>query len=70
MLEQNGLWFIKVEMINVANGSEMWRKQYSWDGHFTGAFLTMQDEIAKGVAGQLPLSLSDAERQRLTRRYT
>jgi eukaryotic-like serine/threonine-protein kinase len=70
MLEQNGLWIIKVEMINVANGSEMWRKQYSWDGHFTDAFLTMQDEIAKGVAGKLPLSLSDAERQRLTRRYT
>ncbi len=70
MVEQNGLWIIKVEMIDVANGSEMWRKQYSWDGHFTGAFLTMQDEIAKGVAGKLPLSLSDAERQRLTRRYT
>ena len=70
MIEQNGLWIIKVEMINVANGSEMWRKQYSWDGHFTSAFLTMQDEIAEGVAGKLPLSLSDAERQRLTRRYT
>ncbi len=70
MIEQNGLWIIKVEMINVANGSEMWRKQYSWDGHFTDAFLTMQDEIAKGVAGKLPLSLSDAERKRLTRRYT
>jgi DNA-binding winged helix-turn-helix (wHTH) protein/TolB-like protein/Tfp pilus assembly protein PilF len=70
MIEQNGLWIIKVEMINVANGSEMWRKQYSWGGHFTDAFLTMQDEIAKGVAGKLPLSLSDAERQRLTRRYT
>jgi DNA-binding winged helix-turn-helix (wHTH) protein/TolB-like protein len=70
MIEQNGLWIIKVEMINVANGSEMWRKQYSWDGHFTSVFLTMQDEIAEGVAGKLPLSLSDAERQRLTRRYT
>jgi DNA-binding winged helix-turn-helix (wHTH) protein/TolB-like protein len=70
MLEQNGMWIIKVEMVNVANGSEMWRKQYSWDGHFTDAFLTMQDEIAKGVAGQLPLTLSGAERQRLTRRYT
>lgn len=70
MIEQDGLWIIKVEMINVANGSEMWRKQYSWDGHFTSAFLTMQDEIAEGVAGKLPLSLSDAERQRLTRRYT
>jgi DNA-binding winged helix-turn-helix (wHTH) protein/TolB-like protein len=70
MLEQNGLWFIKVEMINVANGSEMWRSQYPWDGHFTREFLTMQDRIAEGVAGKLPLSLSDAERQRLTRRYT
>ena len=69
MIEQNGLWIIKVEMINVANGSEMWRRQYSWDGHGTGV-LTMQDKIPSDVAGQLPLSLSDAERQRLTRRYT
>ena len=52
MIEQNGLWIIKVEMINVANGSEIWRKQYSWGGNFTDAFLTMQDEIAKGVAGK------------------
>src|SRR5438132_11547 len=57
-------------IVIVANGSEMLRKQYSWGGDFTDAFLTVQDEIAKGVAGKLPLSLSDAERQRLTRRYT
>src|SRR5207237_5355257 len=32
MIEQNGLWIIKVEMINVANGSEIWRKQYPIGG--------------------------------------
>jgi DNA-binding winged helix-turn-helix (wHTH) protein/TolB-like protein len=70
MIEQNGLWIIKVEMINVANGSEMWRKQYPIGTRGPDQFLKMQDEIPSDVAGKLPLSLSDAERQRLTRRYT
>lgn len=71
MIEQNGLWIIKVEMINVTNGSEMWRQQYPIGGsQRIDQFLKTQDEIASDVAGKLPLKLSDAERQRLTRRYT
>src|SRR5437016_843417 len=71
MIEQNGLWIIKVEMINVANGSEMWRKQYPIGGvQRVDQFLKMQDEIPSDVAGNLLLSLTGAEKQRLTRRYT
>ncbi|HEV8370109.1 MAG TPA: winged helix-turn-helix domain-containing protein, partial [Pyrinomonadaceae bacterium] len=71
MIEQNGLWIIKVEMINVANGSEMWRKQYPITiPQRYDQLLRTQDELASDVAGKLPLTLSAAERQRLTRRYT
>jgi len=71
LIEQNGLWIIKVEMINVANGSGTWRKQYpiTIPQRFDQLMKT-QDELASDVAGKLPLTLSAAERQRLTRRYT
>lgn len=70
MIEQNGLWIIKAEMINVANGSGMWRKQYPIGTAGPDQFLKMQDQIPSDVAGQLPIKLSGAERERLTRRYT
>jgi len=71
MIEQNGLWIIKVEMVNVANGSAMWRQQYSiGQRHVFDELMKTQDALASDVAGKLPLTLSDAERQRLTRRYT
>ena len=70
MSEQNGLWFIKVEMINVANGSELWSKQYSIGIQRSSEFPKLQDDIAREVAAKQPLRLSNEEQQRLTRRYT
>ncbi len=70
MTEQGNLWFIKFEMINVADGSTAWSKQYSVGTNGIDNFLAMQDEIPRDVAAQLPLSLSDADRQNLTRRFT
>lgn len=71
IIEQNGLWIIKVEMINVANGSQMWRKQYPITiRQRSDELMRTQDELASDVAGKLPLTLSAAESQRLTRRYT
>src|SRR5437588_5129614 len=61
MLEQNDLWIIKVEMINVANGSERWRKPYPIGTMGPDQFLKMQDEIPSDIAGKLPLTLSGAE---------
>lgn len=71
MIEQNGLSVIKVEMINVANGSAMWRQQYSFGRrHVFDELMKAQDKLASDVAGKLPITLSDVDRQRLTRRYT
>ncbi len=70
MTEQNGLRFFKVEMINVANGSEVWSKQYSITDRHGTEFPELQDNIAREVAGKLTLRLSSEEQQRLTRRYT
>ncbi|MGH9871408.1 MAG: TPR end-of-group domain-containing protein [Pyrinomonadaceae bacterium] len=70
MTEQNGWWFIKVEMIDVANGSEVWSKQYAIGNRLGSGFPQLQDNLAREVAANLPLRLSSEELQRLTRRYT
>ena len=70
MTEQNGLWIFKAEMIRVADGSEIWSKQFAI-GKLSGTeFPKLQDDLAREVAAKLPLRLSGEEQQRLTRRYT
>jgi len=72
LLRENGSWIIKVELIKVADGSQLWSKQYDaiTDPYLPEYVLKVQDEIPNDVARKLPLKLSDAEKQRLTRRYT
>lgn len=68
MLRQAGLRIFKFEMINVADGSIVWSKQYS--SAFGDTVLEAQDKIPSDVAAQLPIKLSEADRENLTRRYT
>ena len=75
MLVQNNQRIFKFELINVEHGSVLWSKQYAVGINGAGLnaneeFLAMQDEIPKDIAAAVPLGLSDAERQILTRRYT
>lgn len=73
MFEQNGLRIFKFEMIDVADGSVRWSKQYAVSlGPLNRGLeiLEKQNEIPADIAAQLPLKLSDADRQNLTRRYT
>jgi len=78
MSQENNMRIFKFELINVADGSVSWSKQYavSWSKpHMPGInaneeILAMQNEIPKDIAAQLPVGLSDADRQVLTRRYT
>lgn len=68
MFRQAGLQIFKFELINVADGSIIWSKQYSLG--IRERLLTAQDEIPRDIVAQLPVSLSDADRENLTRRYT
>lgn len=77
MFLQNNLRFFKFELINVADGAVLWSHQYQVTGNPFGRgtygaeeFVVMQNAIPNDVAAQLPLGLSDADRQTLTRRYT
>jgi len=68
MFRQAGMRIFKFEMINVADGSIIWSSQYSYA--FGETLLEAQDKIPSDVAAQLPIKLSDADRENLTRRYT
>ena len=70
MFFQNGLQIFKFELINVADGSVRWSKQYSVGPASPFQFLETQNQIPSDVAAVLPLGLSDADRANLTRRYT
>ncbi|HSP61384.1 MAG TPA: winged helix-turn-helix domain-containing protein, partial [Pyrinomonadaceae bacterium] len=72
LLRENGRWIVKVEMIKVADGSQLWSNQYeaSTDPYLPEYILKVQDLIPRDVVGRLPLKLSSAETERLTRRYT
>lgn len=67
--EQSGEWIVSAELINVADGSTVWRKNY-FLGHGPDDLLDAQADIAKDAAEHLPLKLTAEERQRLSKRYT
>jgi len=70
MFEQDGLRIYKFELIDVADGSVRWTKPYAVTIGRPVELLEKQNEIPGDVAANLPISLSDADRQNLTRRYT
>lgn len=78
MFLQNNLRIFKFELINVADGAVLWSRQYSvsWGKTYGNGsnsndeIVAMQNDIPNNIAAQLPLGLSDADREVLTRRYT
>jgi DNA-binding winged helix-turn-helix (wHTH) protein/TolB-like protein/Tfp pilus assembly protein PilF len=70
MSDENGLRYFKFELIDVTDGSVRWSNQYSYSTARPVEVLEAQNAIPRDVAAQLPIDLSDADRQILTRRYT
>jgi TolB-like protein/tetratricopeptide (TPR) repeat protein len=68
MSYQAGLRIFKFEMINVADGSIIWNKEYS--SGLGDNPLQQQNDIPEEVASHLRLTLTEADRNNLTRRYT
>jgi TolB-like protein/Flp pilus assembly protein TadD len=58
---------IQSELMNVADGSQVWGGQYNRP---ETDILAVQDEIADEILGKIQPRLSGAERKRATRRYT
>jgi DNA-binding winged helix-turn-helix (wHTH) protein/TolB-like protein/Tfp pilus assembly protein PilF len=58
---------VTVQLVSVRDGAPLWAGTF--DEHFTNIF-AVQDQISEQVARALTLSLSSAEKELLTKRYT
>ncbi len=67
ILQRDGTLIVRTELMDVANGSQLWGGQYN--RKVTDVF-TLQDELSKEISDRLRLRLTSEEKQRLTKRYT
>src|SRR5262249_35117871 len=58
---------IRTELVNVADGTEIWGQQYN---RKVADVFAVQEEIAKEISDRLRLKLSGAEKQQLAKRPT
>ena len=67
VLQRDGTLIVRTELMDVANGSQLWGGQYS---RKVADVFGLQDELSEAISGNLRLRLTAEDRQRLTKRYT
>jgi TolB-like protein len=67
LIQQGDNLAIRTELVNVADGTELWGQQYN---RKVADVFALQQEIAREVSEKLRLKLSGAERQQLAKRPT
>jgi eukaryotic-like serine/threonine-protein kinase len=67
LLQRDGTLVVRTELMDVANGTQLWGGQYN---RKVADVFALQDELSKEISERLRLRLSDDEKQRLTKRYT
>ena len=67
LIQQGDNLTIRTELVNVADGTEIWGQQYN---RKLADVFAVQEEIAKEISEKLSLKLSGAEKQQLARRPT
>ena len=67
LLQQGDNLTIRIELVNVSDGRELWGQQYNYK---VVDVFTVQEEIAREISEKLRLKLSGAERQQLAKRPT
>src|SRR5437667_1959136 len=67
LIQQGDNLTIRTELVNVADGTDLWGQQYN---RKLADVFAVQEEIAKEISEKLSLKLSGAERQQLAKRPT
>src|SRR5438067_1765486 len=67
LIQQGDSLTIRAELVNVADGTEIWGQQYN---RKLADVFAVQEEIAKEISEKLSLKLSGVEKQQLTKRPT
>src|SRR5204863_1240076 len=58
---------VRAELVDVADGSQLWGNQYSRDA---SDIFAIQEDISAEISKELRLRLTETERERLRKRYT
>jgi len=58
---------VRAELVDVADGSQLWGNQYSRDA---SDIFAIQEDISSAISKELRLRLTEKERERLRKRYT
>jgi eukaryotic-like serine/threonine-protein kinase len=67
LMQRDGTLVVRTELMDVANGSQLWGGQYN---RKVADVFALQDELSKEISERLRLRLTSDEKQRLTKRYT
>ena len=67
LIQQGDNLAIRTELVNVADGTELWRQQYN---RKLADVFAVQEEIAREISEKLRLKLSGPEKQQLAKRPT
>ncbi len=67
VLQLGGRLIIRTELVDVANGWQLWGEQYDRP---PSDILEVQEEIAQNISDKLKLKLTRDEKKRLAKRYT
>jgi len=67
LIQQGDNLTIRTELVNVADGTELWGQQYN---RKLADVFAVQEEIAQQISEKLRLKLSGAEQQQLAKRHT
>ncbi|HEX8845506.1 MAG TPA: winged helix-turn-helix domain-containing protein [Pyrinomonadaceae bacterium] len=67
ILQINEELIIKLELINIKEGSQIWGEQYK---RKSADIFEVQEEISQEVSGKLKLRLTGEQKRQLTKRYT
>ncbi|HJQ27021.1 MAG TPA: winged helix-turn-helix domain-containing protein [Blastocatellia bacterium] len=65
--QQDDALIVQADLLNVADGSQVWGARYS---RKLGDIFAVQEQIAKEIAGNLRSKLTGEDQQALSRRYT
>jgi serine/threonine protein kinase/tetratricopeptide (TPR) repeat protein len=67
LIKRDDRFVIKAELIDVADGSQLWGDEYNSS---LADIFSVQDEVSKKISQSLRLRLSGADEQKLAKRYT
>ena len=67
LMQRDGMLVVRTELMDVANGTQLWGGQYN---RKVADVFALQDELSKEISDRLRLRLTSDEKQRLTKRYT